>query len=67
MVITEQNFPRSSEELESQLATFERKLSEFCEQQNPQNYSLEKIILFLSFYLHLKAIAQEHINLRKQG
>ncbi|MGL5033308.1 MAG: hypothetical protein ACRC6M_05855, partial [Microcystaceae cyanobacterium] len=65
MVITEQNFPRSPEELESQLATFERRLSEFCQQQNPQDYSLEKIVLFLAFCLRLKAITKEQINLKK--
>ena len=67
MVITEQNFPRSLDKLESQLATFERILSEFCQQQNSQDYSLEKIVLFLAFCLHLKAITQEQIELRKQG
>ena len=43
MVMTEKNFPRSLDELENQLKIFERRLSEFCQQQNSQDCSLEKI------------------------
>jgi hypothetical protein len=67
MVMTEQNFPRSLDKLENQLKIFERRLSEFCQQKNSQDCSLEKTVLFLAFCLHLKANTQEKINRRKQG